>query len=209
MSRWARTGLVSNRPPLRAVPWRHPPRKRDHDGGRSATDRLDLFDPRACGPRSWVHAHQPDRVCPRRHRQSAAADCGQCGRAIRVRAAVRQTGGGADASDGDLATDRYRALLPAYGRADKRAMAADDAARRSGPAPAGLNSSSRVAVDAASPSIAANPTLKVKARMLAPARAVAPACIKVLRTSSVASPKLSIRDWFHSQAADLILGPDI
>ena len=34
-------------------------------------------------------------------------------------------------------------LLPAYGRADKRAMAADDAARRSGPAPAGLNPSSR------------------------------------------------------------------
>jgi hypothetical protein len=29
-----------------------------------------------------------------------------------------------------------RPLLPAYGRADKRAMAADDAARRSGPAPA-------------------------------------------------------------------------
>jgi hypothetical protein len=55
--------------------------------------------------------------------------------------------------------------------------------------------------------MAANPTLKVKARMLAPARAVAPACIKALRTSSVASPKLSIRDWFHSQAADFNFGP--
>ena len=49
----------ADRPPAaawgRAVPWRHSPWKRDHDGGRSAADRLDLFDPRACGPRLWVH----------------------------------------------------------------------------------------------------------------------------------------------------------
>jgi hypothetical protein len=109
------------------------------ENGRSAPDRLDLFHPRAWGPRSWVHSHQPDRVCPRRRRQSEAAACGQCGRAIGIRAAVRRTGSGAEASDGGLAADRDRPLLPAYGRADKRAMAADDAARRSGPAPAGLN----------------------------------------------------------------------
>jgi Phosphotransferase enzyme family len=101
------------------------------------------FSIRAPAALEWVHSHQPDRVCPRRHRQSAAAACGQCGRAIRIRAAVRQAGSGAEASDGDLAADRDRPLLPAYGRADKRAMAADDAARRSGPAPAGLNPSSR------------------------------------------------------------------
>ena len=59
------------------------------------------------------------------------------------RAAVRHAGSGAEASDGNLAADRDRPLLPAYGRADKRAMAADDAERRSGPAPAGLNPSSR------------------------------------------------------------------
>jgi hypothetical protein len=40
-------------------------------------------------------------------------------------------------------SDRDRPLLPAYGRADKRAMAAGDATRRSGPAPAGLKPSSR------------------------------------------------------------------
>lgn len=113
------------------MPWRHPPRKRDHDGGWSAADRLDLFDPRACGARSWVHSYQPDRVCPRRHRQSAAAACGQCGRAIRIRAAVWQAGSSTEASDGDPAADRDRPLLPAYGRPDKRAMAADDAARLS------------------------------------------------------------------------------
>ena len=85
---------------------------------------------------------QPDRVCPRRHRQSAAAACGQCGSAIRNTARLSwRTGSGAEASDGDLAADRDRPLLPAYGRADKRAMAADDPARRSGPAPAGLNPS--------------------------------------------------------------------
>ena len=89
------------------------------------------------------HSHQLDRARPRRHRQSAAAACGPCGRAIRIRAAVRHAGSGAEASDGNLAADRDRPLLPAYGRADKRAMAADDAERRSGPAPAGLNPSSR------------------------------------------------------------------
>jgi hypothetical protein len=66
----------------------------------------------------------------------------QAGRAIRIRAAVRQAGSGGEASDGDLAADRDRPLLPAYGRADKRAMAADDAARRSGPVSAGPNPSS-------------------------------------------------------------------
>jgi hypothetical protein len=40
-------------------------------------------------------------------------------RAIRIRAAVRQACSGAEASDGDLAADRDRPLLPAYGRADK------------------------------------------------------------------------------------------
>jgi hypothetical protein len=62
---------------------------------------------------------------------------------IRIRAAVRHAGSGAEASDRDLAADRDRPLLPAHGRANKRALAADDAARRSGPAPAGLNPSSR------------------------------------------------------------------
>ena len=38
-----------------------------------------------------LHSHQPDRVCPRRHRQSAAAACGQCGSAIRIRASVRRS----------------------------------------------------------------------------------------------------------------------
>lgn len=42
-----------------------------------------------------------------------------------------------------IATVRY------YGRADKRVIAAHDAVRRSGAAPAGLNPSSRVVVDAA------------------------------------------------------------
>src|SRR5260370_40213562 len=109
--------------------------KRDDDGGWSAADRLDLFDPRACGLRSWALSHQPDRARPRRHRQSAAAACGLCGRAIRIRAAVRHAGSGAEASDGNLAADRDRPLLPAYGRADNRAMAAADAEPRVGPAP--------------------------------------------------------------------------
>src|SRR3984885_13188409 len=73
---------------------------------------------------------------------SIRAPAAKCGRAIRIRAAVRQAGSGAEASNGDLAADRDRPLFPAYGRADKRAMAADDAPRRRSPAPAKLNPSS-------------------------------------------------------------------
>jgi hypothetical protein len=52
--------------------------------------------------------------------------------------------------------------------------------------------------------MADNPALRAKARMLAPARVVAAVRIKIHHTSSVARPKLSIRDWFHSQASDFI-----
>ena len=55
------------------------------------------------------------------------------------------------------------------------------------------------------PIMAANPTLKTKARMLAPARVVAAVRIKVLHTSSVARPKLSMRDCFTVKLLILIL----
>jgi hypothetical protein len=65
----------------------HPPRQRNHNGGWSATHRVDVGDPRACCLRPWVVPHRPYRARPGGLRQPAPAARRQCGRAVRVRAA--------------------------------------------------------------------------------------------------------------------------
>ena len=107
---------------------------------------LDLFDPRACGPSIMgTSTFNLTELCLARHPQSAAAPLAVRRRLVRNPKTRGLSGmpaaGGAEAKRWKpWAADRDRPPLPAYGRADKRAMAADDAERRSGPAPAGLTS---------------------------------------------------------------------
>src|ERR1700730_1063348 len=123
----------------RAVPCRPPPRKRDHDGGWSATHRLDLDGPRARRPRPWVLPHHAYRGRPNCRRRSGAAARSQCGRAVRVRAACRHVPRGADGGEGVLPAYRLRLLPPREGVPCPAGAAAP--ARRSGPAPGGLKRS--------------------------------------------------------------------
>ena len=78
---------------------------------------------------------------PEVRRQSAAAARRQCGRAVRIRAAGRHVANSADGGGGALFADCPRLGPPLGG--DTCPAGAADPARRSGPAPAGLNPSSR------------------------------------------------------------------
>ncbi len=96
------------------------------------TRRLERDGPRARRLRSWDQPHPSDRARPGNRRRSGAAARGQCGRAVRVRAAGRPVACGARGGDRVLPACR-----PHLGRAGKRVSpraGATAPARRSGPA---------------------------------------------------------------------------
>ena len=155
--------------------------------------RLDFFDPRACGPRSWVHYISLTEfaldVTDNPQRPLAVNAAAQSEYA----AAVRQAHRGAEASDRRPGCRSRSSATSCSGGSTserwRRMMQRAEAALRPQ-----LNSSSRVAVRCGLAQHGGQSDAQGEARMLAPPARLRPACIKVLRTSSVASPKLSIRD---------------
>ena len=99
------------------------------------THRLDRHGPRARRLRSRDQPHPPDRARPGSRRRSGAAARGQCGRAVRVRAAGRPVPRGADGGDRVLPAHRPRPGRSSRGRCLPCASGSSSAPKRASISP--------------------------------------------------------------------------